>query len=434
MKKYKFTIISLIISIFCLVSCSKNNINFQGENSASVTIGWQKTFGDIDFDEIYQIIKTSDGGYIAVGTKLIDINWDFWVLKFDSQDSLQWQQIYGGANTDIANSVVETDDGGFLVMGYTNSYDGNISVTKGNYDVWIIKIDNAGQLIWNQNYGGTANESTEYKSLIKTIDNNFIFAATTQSTDYDVAKSNGAKDIWVVKIDSIGKIIWERTYGGSGNDFAETIKAANDSTYFVCNISDSFDGMVDFNYGDKDVWIMKLNFTGNLIWQKTLGGNRVENYATLDLTQDGGFVVMNSTNSNDGDIPKNYGELDVLFTKFNASGVIQWRKIYGGSSNENIGDIMQTSDGGYLATVKSSSSDGYLGSNNGKDDLWFLKLASTGEIEWTKILGGSKDEFALSFIQTSDNTLIVAGTSNSDDIDISKHIGGFDLWLFELKY
>ncbi len=426
-------ITTTIILAFTMLACSKKDLNFQGENSETVTIQWQQTFGHNDFDEINQIIQTSDGGYIAVGAKMLNANWNYWVLKFNQQDSLQWDMTYGGTYTDIAKAVVETENGEFLIIGYTNSYEGDITTTKGNYDIWLIKIDSTGKILWNKNYGGLYNDIISYKSLIKTQDNNFLFMGTTNSKDTDVSTALGDRDIWVVKINPQGEIIWEKSLGGDSEDNAETIVADPISGFYLCAVTASNNGNIDYNYGYADVWVAKISNEGEIIWQKTVGGKRAENFATLIHCKDNGILIMASSNSRDGDVTNNFGEHDIFFVKLNNEGTVEWRKTFGGTLDESIGDVIQTADGGYLATLKTASDDYYIGTNNGKDDICFVKLSEAGEIQWTKIIGGTRDDFARSFFQKTDNSIITAGTTNSTDLDIQKHIGGFDFWLFNLK-
>lgn len=429
-KNISYILLSLLL---LLMSCKEEIINFEGQNSANVTIEWQNSFGEKDFDEISEIIRTNDGGFIAIGSALSN-DWNYWVLKFDSDLNLIWEKKYGGSRADFGKSIIETYDGNFVINGYSSSSDGNISVNNGNYDVWIAKIDVEGNIIWEKSYGGSGSEFVTEESLIKSKLGGYVFTATTNSNDIDVSKNYGGNDVWVVNINDSANIVWEKTYGGTKDDFSNRIKLTADSSYYLSNIVLSDDNNISFNYGGKDIWLFRINQLGDLLWQKNIGGSGTENQCDFTTTTDNGIILTLQTNSKDGDIQENYGFKDICYIKLDANGKIEWHKVFGGSLDEAVGDIKQLSDGSFVSVCKTSSTDYYIGFNYGKNDICAIKLNSGGELEWTKILGGSNDEYSNSLLEFSSNELLVAGVTNSEDYDIENHIGGFDFWLFKLQY
>jgi len=432
MKKYILITLTTFILIL-QISCKEEIISFDGQNSSSVTINWQNSFGGKDFDDISSIIKTSDGGYMAVGSSLSS-DWDYWVLKFDADFNLLWERKFGGTNADFGKCIVETESNNYVIAGYSNSTDGNITLNKGGYDIWIIKISSEGVLVWQKNYGGTGSETITEESILTTNLGGYVFSATTTSDDYDVIGQKGGADIWLVNINDTSEIVWAKTYGGADDDFSNRIKYTPDGSYMLSNIVQSVGGDILYNYDKKDIWLARINSSGDIMWQKTIGGTGTESQCDITMTSDGGIIVMTQTSSKDGEVQKNYGNKDIWFSKIDATGNIVWNTIFGGSLDENSGEIIQLSDGGYLASISSNSIDYFLGFNYGKKDICLIKLSETGTIEWTKIFGGTDDEYSNSLLELSSNSILVTANSKSEDFDITKHIGGFDFWLFTVNY
>jgi hypothetical protein len=425
----------LLVFLFLLIlySCEDKIITFQGQNSTSVTIDWQGTFGAKDFDDVSEILPTADGGYIVIGSTL-NIDWNFWVLKFDHELNLLWEKNYGGSNADFGKAIIETGDGNFILIGYTNSIDGNITINNGAYDVWVVKIDNNGSIIWQNCYGGSGNETVGEESIIPADIGGYIFTATSNSQDFDITEYIGGNDIWVVNINDSSQIVWDKTFGGTSDDFSNSIKLTSDSLYILSNFVTSTDGDINYNYGGKDIWLIRINQIGDLMWQKTIGGTNTENQCDMEVTSDAGLIVMTQTNSEDGDIQYNYGFKDIWYSKINATGNIEWNLVFGGSLEESLGDIKQLSDGSFVSVCESSSDDYYLGHNFGKVDICLVKISTAGDLEWTKVMGGSDDDHCNSLLEASDNSLIVAASTKSEDFNVLSHIGGFDFWLLKVQY
>jgi len=433
MKKSIFKISVFIIFIVLQLSCKEEVITFQGQNSSSVTLEWQNVFGEKDFDDISSVIPTSDGGYIAIGSSLSS-DWNYWVLKFDVDLNLLWQKKYGGTNADFGRSIIETKDNDFVIIGYSNSADGHITINHGGYDVWVLKIDALGNILWQKSFGGTGQDYVTEESIVQADIDGYVFSATTNSDDYDISAANGGTDVWVVNINDSANIMWDKSFGGTDDDFSGRIKLTSDSLYYLCNLTNSKNGNVNFNYGGKDVWLLRINQLGDVMWQKTIGGTGTENQSDIDMTSDGGVIVMSQTNSEDGEVQYNYGDKDIWFSKINSSGNVEWNTVFGGSFEEAIGDIHQLEDGSFLSICISASSDYYLGANYGKKDICLVKLTASGTLEWTKVFGGADDEYCNSILPISNNSLLVASVTKSIDEKISGHIGGFDFWFFKVSY
>ncbi len=196
----------------------------------------------------------------------------------------------------------------------------------------------------------------------------------------------------------------------------------------------SNDGDVSGNHGIVDSWIVKLNSSGDIIWQKCFGGTDDDVAFSIQQTSDGGFIVAGYTSSNDGDVSGNHGGGDYWVVKLDSSGTIQWQKCLGGTDNDEAKSIQQTSDGGYIVAGETWSNDGDVSGNHGNSDYWVVKLNSSGDIEWQKCLGGTVKDIAKTIQQTSDGGFIVAGYTNSNDGDVSGiHGDYYDFWVVKLN-
>lgn len=291
---------------------------------------------------------------------------------------------------------------------------------------------------WEKSLGGSNDDVAE--SIIQTLDGGYIIAGSTNSSDNDVTSLNGDFDFWIVKLDFQNKIQWKKTFGGSDSDEANSIKQTSDGGYIVAGVTGSSNGNVTFNHGMYDYWVIKLNNSGDIQWQKTFGGSGDDRAKSIQQTTDGGFIVAGTSDSNDGDKSSSHGiNDDYWVVKLNNIGNIEWEKSLGGQSTEGLESIQQTNDGGYILAGTTSSADGIydvtgLHLNNMSEptaDYWIVKLNNVGNIEWQKCLGGSKDDTGRSIKQTLDGGYIVVGESESKNV--SHNWGGTDCYIVKLK-
>ena len=348
-----------------------------------------------------------------------------------AQPTIQWQKSLGGTSSDYAQSVQQTIDGGYIVAGLSNSNNGDVSGNQGNFDSWVVKLNSIGAIEWQKSFGGSGNDKTN--SIQQTIDGGYIVVGSTSSNDGDVSGNHGVvADYWVVKLTNTGIIEWQKSLGGSGYDEAYSIHQTNDGGYIVAGTSQSNDGDVIGNHGERDSWVVKLTSVGTIEWQKSLGGSGDDNAYDIQQTIDGGYIVAGNTYSNDGDVSVNHGETDYWVVKLTNTGTIQWQKSLGGSGYDEAYSIQQTSDGGYIVAGTSLSNDGDVSGNHGNLDYWLVKLINAGTIDWQKSLGGANRDLAKSIQQTIDGGYIVAGYSNSINGDVSGNNGSNDYWVVKL--
>jgi hypothetical protein len=357
-----------------------NNLTFPSDPSDYPVYAsqWAKSYGGSDFENALSIQQTSDGGYIVAGStdSFGAGNGDAWVLKLDETGDVLWQKTYGGTNHDYTQSIQQTSDGGYIVAGSTYSFG------AGNGDIWVLKLDETGNVLWQKTYGGTNQDYTQ--SIQQTSDGGYIAAGVTYSF------GSGDRDTWVLKLDDTGDVQWQKTYGGTNFDLANSIQQTSDGGYIVAGSTYSFGA-------DGDAWVLKLDDTGDVQWQKTYGGANSDVANSIQQTSDGGYIVAGSTYSFGA------GNGDIWVLKLDETGNVLWQKTYGGANYDMAKSIQQTLDGGYIAA-------GYTESfGAGYDDAWVLKLDETGNVLWQKTYGGTQDEEAKFIQQTSDGGYIVAG-------------------------
>ncbi len=416
-------------------------------------ITWEKPLGGWGYEDAQSIKQTNDGGYIIAGFTdsndgdITDGNNgenDVWIVKLDSFGNKSWDKTYGGSNGDGARSIQQTSDGGYIVAGYTMSNDGDVSDgNNGESDIWVIKLDTAGNKIWDKTYGGSNSDGA--RSIQQTSDGGYIVAGYTVSNNGDVSDgNNGESDIWVIKLDSVGNKAWDKTLGGSKADYAKSIQQTSDGGYviggstrnpFLSSTNSVYGDISDGNNGWTDYWIVKSDTAGNKIWDKTLGGRRDDYLGTIQQTSDGGYIVAGYNNNDDGDITDgNNGDKDVWIVKLDSFGNKVWDKTYGGSEGDKAYSIQQTFDGGYIISGETMNNDGDItDGNNGGYDYWILKLDSSGNKVWDRTLGGSGWEWANSIQQTSDGGFVIAGLSYSWNGDVSQnYYGNGDFWIVKL--
>ncbi len=300
------------------------------------------------------------------------------IFVFAKESYSNFAKTYGGNDSDYAISIQQTEDGGYIVAGDTYSFG------AGSKDVWVIKLDAAGNIEWQKAYGGTSHDNTY--AIQQTQDNGYIIAGRTLS----FGVSSG--DAWLIKLDSYGSIEWEKAYGGDYEDYAYAVQQTQDEGYIITGYT------LSYGVGYYDVWVIKLDTLGNIEWQKTYGESDNNDAAySIQQTQDEGYIVAGKSNS------FGTGDYDMLVIKLDAAGNIEQQKTYGGDYDDSAISIQQTQDGGYIIA-------GFAYNTGTPDcDAWVIKLDSLGNIGWEKIYSVTYGNYVNSIKQTQDGGYIVAG-------------------------
>src|SRR5690606_22021831 len=280
--------------------------------------------------------------------------------------AIQWEQSYGGSDYDEAHAIQQTADGGYIVAGWSRSNNGDISNNHGEGDFWVVKLDNTGILQWQISLGGSDGDGAW--AIQQSTDNGYIIAGSSSSNNGDVSGNHGGDDFWVVKLDNGGALQWQKSLGGAFLDVAHTIQQTTDGGYILAGQSNSVNGNVSGNHGSADFWVVKIDNTGTLQWQKSLGGSLLDIAHSIQQTTDGGYIVAGYSSSNDGNVSGNHGGADYWVVKLDNTGTLQWQKSLGGSGDDIANAVQQTTDGGYIVTGYSNSNDGDVSGNHGDDD------------------------------------------------------------------
>jgi hypothetical protein len=350
-------------------------------------IQWQKALGGSGDERGHAIERTVDGGFVVTGCNWStdgDVTgnhgvWDFWVVKLDSNGNIQWQKSLGGTSYDVARDIKQTFDGGYIVTGATFSNDGDVTGIHGGGDIWIVKLDSAGNIQWQKTFGGSLGE--DGYSVAQTNDG-YILAALTQSTDQDMIGSHGGIDTFVAKLNPLGVVQWQKVIGGSGDDRPYSIQVAKDNSneFVFVGSSSSTNGDVVGNHGGEDYWIVRLDANGNIAWQKSIGDNGTQYARDFYQTNDGGYVLNGVTNTVNGVFLENNSNGSWI-VKLDSVGNMLWHKALGGSQSDDGSCVLQTPDGGYLVGSETQSFDIPGTTFHGVQDFYFAKLDNVLSVE-----------------------------------------------------
>lgn len=403
--------ILILIAIFLITACKSTQ-------KKPLEVEWSISFGGSKSDRASRIIQTNDNNYIIIGqTSSSDGNIksnkgdsDLLIFKINSFGKTQWIKTFGGSGADFATDISKTNDGGYIVCGSTESKNGDVKVSNGRFDYWILKLTKNGELEWEKTFGGSDHD---YANSIKpTNDEGYILVGESVSNNGDILNNKRGNDYWVLKLNKIGDIVWQKNLGGSAYDDALMVHQLKDGGFIIGGHSESSDGDVKKNNGYSDLWIVKLDQNGIIKWESSFGGSEYDNFKSISPTKDGGYIVGASTSSKIGEIKKDKKYNNFWVLKLNKFGKIEWENMYGGNDNDYLSFVKQTKDGGFIASGYTNSSDGDIKTKNEQGDFWIIKIDKNGLLIWEKTLGGENEDYANSFIETNDNSLIIIGNSD----------------------
>jgi len=314
-----------------------------------LNIQWEKTYGAASEEGAYAIQQTADGGYVVAGYTFSSGagDADFWILKLDASGNVTWQKAYGGINEDVAQAIRQTSDGGYIVVGRTLSFSAGTA--------WVLKLNSSGSIVWQKVYGGTGNVASP-DTVQQTSDGGYIIAGEMMAIGSTTMAG------WVLKLDGSGTVLWQNTYNANQFDHFYFVQQTSDSGYIVAGLS-STTTLPLTSYA----WIVKLSSSGSVVWNKTYGVTGSDYAAIVRQTSDGGYIVA-------GAIGLVSGNSNTWVLKLDSSGNVMWQKAYGGGGDWYPGGIQQTSDGGYVSAGITAA----FGSNI--SDAWVMKLDGYGDI------------------------------------------------------
>ena len=307
------------------------------KTDAMGNIEWEKTYGGTGEEWPHCVRQTADGGYVVAGTthSFQADSYDYWVVKLDEGGEIEWERTYHAHSGDRAWSIEQTSEGGYIVAGWAG-----FGVTR-REDFWILKLDQAGTVEWENAYSSSGED--EARSIQQTTDGGYIIAGWSSSFT-----TGDGDDLWILKLSPSGLVEWEKAYIGEAFDRSFSIRQTTDGGYVVAGCSSSFD-----DNWIHDAWILKLDMLGNVVWEKAYGGEEYDRVSAIRQTLDGGFITTGYTESFGA------GDRDIWVLKLDAGGNVEWEKTYGGPEadawHDSACDVRQTPDGGYIVGGETSS-------------------------------------------------------------------------------
>ena len=337
------------VSISPSVAVFNSNVNLTNDivKQQSSNVTFMKTYGGRNWDSGSDVQQTTDGGYIITG--ITDSfgagGGDVWLIKTDSVGKKMWDKTFGGPYEDYGSCVKETTDGGYIITGVKD-----LDLFDDIQDVWLIKTDSKGNKEWDRTFGETDRDSGS--DVQQTTDGGYIITGATKSF------GAGDWDVWLIKTDNLGNMIWNKTFGGKNSDASSCIQMTADGGYIIAGVTNSFGA------GDRDVWLIKTDNLGNMIWNKTYGGNAYDAGYHVQQTTDGEYIITGNT--------KSFGAgNDVWLIRTDKDGNKIWDRTFGGNDFASGGGVQQTTDGGYIIT-------GYTDTLFCSSDVWLIKTDENG--------------------------------------------------------
>ncbi|WP_107037337.1 T9SS type A sorting domain-containing protein [Brumimicrobium mesophilum] len=369
-------------------------------------------------------------------------SYDVWIVALDVNNSIEWQKSFGGSSVDFVSKLLTTSDGNLLIgVDSESDISGNKTVTsRGGVDFWVIKVDEQGNELWQKTYGGSGDDYLS--DIVELSDGSFILAGSSDSpiSGDKTEASLGQSDFWIVKIDHNGNVLWDKTFGGSAIDGANSIVL--DDNIIVGGTSNSpiSGNKSEGIYGGLDIWILKLDSSGALVWDKTLGGDQYESLSDLILLNNRIFAFGNSSSSISGSkTEESRGFDDYYITMLDYSGSILMDKTYGGNDLDQLTDVKLMASGDLvLAGISDSdvSGDVSIPSYSNSLDYWILILNPNDlSLKSQFKFGGGQQEYTPTIMEAENNSLLLFGASDSD-ISGDKTIaskGLSDFWILELS-
>lgn len=405
------------------------------KTNSSGEIEWQRPIGGNNTAHSGILSLTKKGGMIAGGLTYIQKKgYDWTVREVDQNGNNLWNKIYGGSGNEEIVSCIQLEDGTNIVAGSTDSKDWGVHNNHRD-NIWLCKLRSDGEIQQQLSLGGDGVESIS--SFIQTNDNGFMVAGRSfaiNDRDSIIKDNHGRDDFYLAKLDSFLNLEWQKCYGGKEYDKSVKVLQLEDNGYLVAGNTSSKDGDVKELFGNGDGWLIRIDYSGNIITSKTIGGTGIDEIFDVKKCKDNGFIINGTTQSSEFDEFKHYG--NIWITKVDSNLNVQWQKSYGNGNYYSSNSLELDSDGGFLVAGSSKYSSGDLAGNIYDSDsrnIWIFKLDSSGNIVWQKLLGGSGNEYPRKFLCIEPNKYLIGGTTSSIDGDVSFNHGLEDMWLVKLR-
>lgn len=448
-------IVKVAICVTILVSSVINKVSANSDMQKSAPgIQWDRTFGGNLREELTTYLPTLDGGYVFGGSSSSETSLDktsvsfgdedYWIIKTDASGNKLWERAFGGDTSDLLRVIKQTSDGGFILGGTSTSnanvLGGKSQNSNGREDLWVIRLDAAGNKLWDKTFGGSGED--DLQAVLETSDGGFLLGAFSASgISLDKSQdSKGLHDYWVIKLDALGNKLWDKTFGGDGVDALTSMALDGNGGYVLTGYSRSgINGdKTQASRGEEDIWVVKIDVNGVKVWDKAFGGNLTDMAFTINTVTNGYILggVSYSGQSGDKSAPS-LGGFDSWVVRIDTAGNKLWDRTYGGLGTELVSSIFETKEGDLVIGNVSDSPSNEIKSENsfGDFDYWIIKTDASGEIKWERTVGGDREEWEGIFIPLADNSFIIGGHSSSSQSGLksSEPKGAADFWIVKLS-
>jgi hypothetical protein len=361
-------------------------------------------------------------------------NFDFWVMKLDAESNIQWSKTFGGSEDDRGNDILQTKDGGFAILGYSTSSNLDVPGNAGSQDFWMIKLDANGTISWSKTFGYLGADFGT--TLLQTADNSYLITGVLDVTasggqgNSRNSQRHAGGDIWAIKLSENGDLQWSKYFGGSFTDAPFGIVETEDHNFIIAGSSDSADVDISNNNGSYDFWVLKITSNGSLLWERSFGGSEIDEARAITATNDGNFIIVGDTRSADKDVSNNHGAADVWIIKMNTDGNLIWEKTIGGSSFDVARSVARAQDNGFIISGSSRSlNEGFT--NQGQNDALLLKIDAEGNLVWKQTIGGDEIDYFYDAVQLNNASIIAVGETNSSNGDLTENKGFSDALIIK---
>ncbi len=400
MKKHRSLLFFLLAFPIITLSCSRKESTEPEPPPDSTTVIYEKTFGGSADDYAFSLLKGANGA-MMIGGHTFSYGTgqsDMYCINVDTAGDTLWTRTYGGAGVDEARSLLQLSDGNAIIVGLTDSYG------MGWTDIYMLTIDQSGNLLWSATYGTPRNE--QGREAIQTFDDCYLIAGFTE------CRSVANTDLYLVKTDEYGDTLWTRTYGDSlqFDEGAFGVIESMDSCFVVL-------GEKRYSHGWGWIWLMKTNEHGDSIWANVYGGSNWDRGHSMIQSEDNCAIIAGSIEANTED------NGDVLLMKVDDTGDEVWTMKYGGSADDVGYSVAKTSDGGYIIAGSTKSFG-----NQWAEDVYIIKTNGQGEEEWSENFGGDLPDYAYAVMETDDGDFVVAGFTSSYGA------GSYDIYLLRISH
>ena len=361
-------------------------------------------------------------------------DFDFWILKLDAENNIQWSKTFGGSEDDRGNDILQTKDGGFAILGYSTSSNLDVPGNAGSQDFWMIKLDANGTISWSKTFGYLGADFGT--TLLQTADNSYLITGVLDVTasggqgNSRNSQRHAGGDIWAIKLSENGDLQWSKYFGGSFTDAPFGIVETEDHNFIIAGSSDSADVDISNNNGSYDFWVLKITSNGSLLWERSFGGSEIDEARAITATNDGNFIIVGDTRSADKDVSNNHGAADVWIIKMNTDGNLIWEKTIGGSSFDVARSVARAQDNGFIISGSSRSlNEGFT--NQGQNDALLLKIDAEGNLVWKQTIGGDEIDYFYDAVQLNNASIIAVGETNSSNGDLTENKGFSDALIIK---